>query len=80
MIHPAHRQQERQSQSRATDRGRPVTNAEGVCMTMDVRPAERGDRDRLAEIWHEGWHDGHARVVPPELTIPRSSRALSTST
>jgi ribosomal protein S18 acetylase RimI-like enzyme len=39
---------------------------------MTVRPASREDLDRLAEIWHEGWHDGHARVVPEALTRLRT--------
>jgi ribosomal protein S18 acetylase RimI-like enzyme len=41
-------------------------------MTMTVRPASRDDLDRLAEIWHEGWHDGHAHVVPAALTRVRT--------
>jgi GNAT superfamily N-acetyltransferase len=33
-----------------------------------VRAAEESDLDRLAQVWHEAWHDAHARIVPPELT------------
>jgi len=39
---------------------------------MQIRGADRVDLDRLAEIWHEGWHEGHARVVPAELTRVRT--------
>jgi GNAT superfamily N-acetyltransferase len=39
---------------------------------MNVRDAEEAELDRLAAIWHEGWHDGHARVVPAELTRLRT--------
>lgn len=41
-------------------------------MTMDVRAAERADLDRLAEIWHGGWHDGHSGIVPAALTRMRT--------
>jgi len=41
-------------------------------MITEVRAGEDGDLDRLAEIWHEGWHDGHARIVPPALTRLRT--------
>ena len=45
-------------------------------------PAEVG---RLAEIWHSGWHEAHARLMPPELTrlrtlesfLPRLETALA---
>jgi ribosomal protein S18 acetylase RimI-like enzyme len=41
-------------------------------MTMTVRPASREDLDSLADIWHQGWHDGHARVVSEALTRVRT--------
>jgi ribosomal protein S18 acetylase RimI-like enzyme len=41
-------------------------------LPMTLRPATREDIDRLAEIWHEGWHDGHARVVPEALARVRT--------
>jgi GNAT superfamily N-acetyltransferase len=32
-----------------------------------------GARDPpLAAIWHAGWHEAHARIVPPELTRIRT--------
>ncbi|HSE66937.1 MAG TPA: GNAT family N-acetyltransferase [Gemmatimonadales bacterium] len=33
-----------------------------------VRDATEADLDRLAEIWHQGWHEAHAHLVPMELT------------
>jgi len=38
----------------------------------DVRVAEAADLDRLAEVWHEGWHEAHAHLAPPELTKLRT--------
>jgi GNAT superfamily N-acetyltransferase len=35
---------------------------------MDVRAADPTELDVLTKIWYDGWHDGHARVVPAELT------------
>ncbi len=28
--------------------------------------------DRLASIWHEGWHDAHAPILPAELARQRT--------
>ena len=39
---------------------------------MHVRPAEHEDVDELARIWHEGWHDAHAAIVPAWLTETRT--------
>ena len=39
---------------------------------MRVRAAEAGEIDRLAALWHDGWHDAHARIVPAELTRHRT--------
>ena len=39
---------------------------------MEVRAATEGEIDRLAAIWHQGWHDAHARILPPELTRIRT--------
>ena len=39
---------------------------------MEVRNATEAEVDRLADIWHQGWHDAHARIVPPELTRIRT--------
>lgn len=38
---------------------------------LSIAPAERADIAALAAIWHEGWHVGHAAIVPPELVALR---------
>jgi GNAT superfamily N-acetyltransferase len=35
---------------------------------MVVRAADPAELDVLTKLWYDGWHDGHARVVPMELT------------
>lgn len=39
-----------------------------MIVTMDVRDAGQLDLDALAEIWHSGWHEAHAPIVPAVLT------------
>src|SRR5262245_4532243 len=39
---------------------------------MEVRTAAEGDIDLLASIWHDGWQDAHATIVPPELKRHRT--------
>jgi ribosomal protein S18 acetylase RimI-like enzyme len=39
---------------------------------MEVRPATEAELDRLAMIWHEGWHEAHAAILPAELTRIRT--------
>ena len=39
---------------------------------MDVRHAEHAEIDELARVWHEGWHESHAPIVPAELTRLRT--------
>lgn len=39
---------------------------------MDLRAAKDPDVDRVARVWHEGWHDAHAAIVPAELTLVRT--------
>jgi ribosomal protein S18 acetylase RimI-like enzyme len=39
---------------------------------MNVRSAEEAEIDHLAKVWHEGWHDAHARILPAELTRLRT--------
>jgi GNAT superfamily N-acetyltransferase len=39
---------------------------------MLIRPAEASDLDALARLWHEGWHDAHAPLVPAELVAART--------
>ncbi len=37
-----------------------------------IRAAKDADIDAVAALWHEGWHDGHAAICPPELTALRT--------
>jgi ribosomal protein S18 acetylase RimI-like enzyme len=39
---------------------------------MDVRTAEEADIDQLAKVWHDGWHDSHAQLVPAALSQLRT--------
>jgi GNAT superfamily N-acetyltransferase len=39
---------------------------------LRIRPADPSEIDRLAELWHQGWTDAHATIVPPELTRLRT--------
>lgn len=39
---------------------------------MKVRDARAADVDRLARIWHDGWHEAHAPLLPAELTRLRT--------
>ena len=40
--------------------------------TVHVRAAEEAELDRLARLWHEGWHESHAPIVPADLTRLRT--------
>jgi putative acetyltransferase len=37
-----------------------------------IRPAAPVDMAAVADLWHEGWHDGHAGHVPEGLTAART--------
>lgn len=41
-------------------------------MSLIIRAAKREDITEIAEIWFEGWHDGHAAICPAELTTLRT--------
>lgn len=34
---------------------------------MDVRDAQSSELDQLATLWHDGWTDAHAAILPAEL-------------
>jgi ribosomal protein S18 acetylase RimI-like enzyme len=34
---------------------------------MDVRAAETAEFGHLARLWHDGWQDAHAAILPAEL-------------
>lgn len=41
-----------------------------------IRPAEAADMSAVADLWHEGWHSGHAGHVPEGLTAARTLEAF----
>jgi putative acetyltransferase len=41
-----------------------------------IRPADDADMAAVADLWHEGWHDGHAGHVPDGLTTARTLAAF----
>jgi GNAT superfamily N-acetyltransferase len=41
-----------------------------------IRPASDTDMAAVADLWHEGWHDGHAGHVPDGLTAARTLAAF----
>lgn len=41
-----------------------------------IRPASDADMAAVADLWHEGWHDGHAGHVPDGLTVARTLAAF----
>jgi GNAT superfamily N-acetyltransferase len=43
---------------------------------MNVRVATEADVDELTQIWHDGWHDAHARIVPAELVARRTLKSF----
>ncbi len=41
-----------------------------------IRPATAADMGAVADLWHEGWHSGHAGHVPEGLTAARTLAAF----
>lgn len=41
-----------------------------------IRPAVDADMAAVADLWHEGWHSGHAGHVPDGLTAARTLGAF----
>ena len=41
-----------------------------------IRPAGAADMAAVADLWHEGWHAGHAGHVPEGLTVLRTLEAF----
>lgn len=39
---------------------------------MGIRAADEAEIDHLARIWHEGWQEAHARILPTELARHRT--------
>ena len=45
-----------------------------------IRAAAATDMAAVADLWHEGWHDGHAGHVPDGLTAARTLAAFHSRT
>lgn len=43
---------------------------------MQVRAAYAAELNALARLWHQGWHEAHAALAPPELTQLRTLESL----
>jgi GNAT superfamily N-acetyltransferase len=39
---------------------------------MTARAVEVGEIDALAQLWHDGWQDAHAKLAPPGLVRART--------
>lgn len=39
---------------------------------ITIRPATLADVPAMTRIWHDGWQDGHAALVPAELAAVRT--------
>jgi GNAT superfamily N-acetyltransferase len=37
-----------------------------------IRPADPSEVAPLAKLWHDGWHDAHASILPAALTAYRT--------
>ena len=40
--------------------------------SIGIRSAESIETDRLAQLWHDGWQDAHAAILPAELARHRT--------
>jgi len=45
-------------------------------VNVSLRPAAADDADRIADIWHRGWRDGHTGLVPEELVRVRTGASF----
>jgi len=43
---------------------------------MQVRSADATEIDHLTRLWHDGWHQAHAPLVPQELTRLRTPKSF----
>lgn len=47
---------------------------------MELRDAAPADEAALAALWHDGWQEAHAAIVPPALLPHRDARAFAERT
>ena len=43
----------------------------GMAANVTLRPANAGDADAVARVWHDAWRDGHVGHVPETLHAHR---------
>jgi GNAT superfamily N-acetyltransferase len=34
---------------------------------FDIHPAKAADHGKIVQLWHQGWHEAHAALVPSEV-------------
>ncbi|KJF74820.1 GNAT family N-acetyltransferase [Agrobacterium arsenijevicii] len=39
---------------------------------IEIRRAETADHEKIVRLWHQGWHDAHAALVPSEVLAFRT--------
>jgi ribosomal protein S18 acetylase RimI-like enzyme len=39
---------------------------------LEIRPAREADQLAIVQLWHQGWHDAHAHLVPTEILAFRT--------
>ncbi|TXH36067.1 MAG: GNAT family N-acetyltransferase [Rhodospirillaceae bacterium] len=44
---------------------------------FDIRPMRAEDHSAIIRLWHEGWHDAHAHLVPPAILSFRTPAHFS---
>ncbi|RUZ78308.1 GNAT family N-acetyltransferase [Mesorhizobium sp. M7A.F.Ca.US.006.01.1.1] len=44
---------------------------------LEIRPAQEADRSAIVQLWHQGWHDAHAHLVPAEILAYRTPAHFS---
>jgi GNAT superfamily N-acetyltransferase len=47
---------------------------------MQFRTAKIGETEAIAQMWHKGWHEGHAAHVPADLVAMRTLAEFETRT
>ncbi|MCA0033913.1 hypothetical protein [Mesorhizobium sp. B263B2A] len=44
---------------------------------LEIRPVREADQPAIVRLWHEGWHDAHAHLVPTEILAYRTPAHFS---
>lgn len=46
-------------------------------MDIEIRLARQEDHVAIVQLWHQGWHDAHAHLVPAEILAFRTRKYFS---